>query len=245
MSEDEKVSSGTPEPDEANPEAVPSFRDAFATAARESAFGKLKPGQTPDAKALLGAVGGVRGIIESFLPGIAFLVVYSIWGQLAPAVLVPLAIAFLFVIARAATRTPVTTALIGVIGLAISAGIALLTGRTENNFVVGLWLNAGGLATFLLSIALRRPIVGSIIALISADHDWRKDKAKLRVGTITTLLWSGLFGLRLVIEIPLYYAGQSQALGAFKLLLGLPMYAMLLWATWLLARSVNTPAESD
>ena len=47
-----------------------------------------------------------------------------------------------------------------------------------------------------------------------------------------------MFALRLVVEVPLYLAGESalSALGVARLVLGVPLYAVCLWFAWLIAR---------
>jgi hypothetical protein len=223
--------------------------ESLAQAARRSAFGKVAPGETPTGSALLAAMGGIRGLVESILPGLAFLVVFTITQQLLPSVLIPLAIAVLFVIARAVTRQPWTSAVAGVLGIGLSAGLALLTGRTEDNFVFGFIVNGVFLVALLVSLAVRWPLIGVIASLITGEGtSWRQDRAKVKVAIIATVLWCGLFAVRLGVELPLYFAGNTQALATLKLILGVPLYAAMLWVTWLLARTVwarSTDGESS
>lgn len=220
-------------------EQVPSVSESLAAAARKSGLAAVTPGETPSGSALLTAMGGVRGLVESILPGLAFLVVYTITGQLLPSVLIPLGIAVIFVVIRVVTRTPFTSAIAGVLGIALSAGLALLTGRAEDNFVLGFLINAAFLLALLISLAVRWPLIGVIASLITGEGSgWRQDKAKVRVALIATILWCGLFALRLGVELPLYFAGNTQALAALKLILGVPLYAAMLWVTWLLVRTV-------
>jgi len=40
------------------------------------------------------------------------------------------------------------------------------------------------------------------------------------------------------VQLPLYYSDQTQLLGGAKLIMGLPLYAAVLWVTWLLVRAV-------
>jgi hypothetical protein len=54
-----------------------------------------------------------------------------------------------------------------------------------------------------------------------------------------------MFVLRLGIQVPLYLAEQAAALAATKLLMGLPLYAAVLWVTWLMVRAVYTRAGKD
>ncbi|KRF31237.1 DUF3159 domain-containing protein [Yonghaparkia sp. Soil809] len=213
-------------------------REALAAAARQSGFGLVTPGERPTAHALWAAVGGVRGLLESLLPGFLFLIVFTITGEVAPSVLIPAAVAVLFVVVRAVTRSPILPAVVGLVGIALSAGLALITGRAEENFVLGFVINAVWLVALLVSLVARRPLVGVIAGLLTGDHDWRGDPAKRAVLTVTTWLWVGMFALRLGVQVPLYMSSQAAALAATKLIMGVPLYAALLWVTWLMVRAV-------
>lgn len=216
----------------------PDVRSALTEAARRSGFGRVEPGERPTARALWGAVGGVRGLIESLLPGFLFLVVFTVTKEVAPSVLVPLGIAVVFVLVRAITRSPIAPAVIGLVGIGLSAGLALWTGRAEENFLLGFVINGVWLAALLVSLLARRPLIGVITALLTGDSEWRSDPAKRTVLTVATWLWVGMFVLRLGVQVPLYVAEQAAALAATKLLMGLPLYASVLWVTWLMVRAV-------
>lgn len=218
-------------------DAEPSFREALSAAARRSSLGKVPPGETPTAGALLAAMGGVRGLVESILPGLGFLVVFTITKDLLPSVLAPLAVSLVFIVLRLAFRQPVTTAIAGALGVGISAALALITNDANNNFVPGFFINGGVVLVMVISLAARHPFVGLIVGLLLGDDDWRTNAAKLRVAAIATILWAGLSGLRLAVQLPLYLAGATEALAATKLVMGVPFYAALLWVTWLLVRT--------
>ena len=218
--------------------------ESLGAAARKSGFAAVEPGEAPTSGALLTAMGGVRGLVESILPGLAFLVLYTITKEVALSVLIPVGLAVLFVIVRAITRTPWTSALAGVLGVALSAGLALITGDAKDNFVLGFLINAVFLIALVVSLIARWPLIGVIVSLIRGEGSaWRSDAAKFRVATIATALWIGLFALRLGVEVPLYFADNTSALAALKLILGVPLYAGMLWVTWLLVRTVYARPE--
>jgi hypothetical protein len=216
---------------------APTFREAMSAAARRSGLGKVTPGETPTAGALLAAIGGVRGLVESILPGLGFLVTYTITRDLVPSVLAPLGLAVVFIVVRIVMRQPVTTALAGALGIGISAALALFTGNANDNFVPGFFINGGVLLVMIVSLVARRPFVGVIVGLLLGDDDWRRNAAKLRVATVATILWACLSALRLAVQVPLYLAESTEALAATKLVMGVPLYAGLLWVTWLLVRT--------
>lgn len=217
--------------------------DALADRLRQSAFGTVTPGQTPTASDIWSAVGGVRGLVEAIVPGLTFLTVFSLTGVLLWSVLAPLGLAAGFVLARVISHSTVQPALIGMAGIAASAAVALLSGRPEDNFVLGLWVNGIGLTVMLVSIAVGRPLIGVISGLLVSDPHWRADRAKRRLATIATTLWVGLFGARLVVQVPLFVQGAVAELAIARLVMGLPLYALVLWLSWLLMRSVYRASE--
>jgi hypothetical protein len=224
---------------DSTPEDAPSFKDALSAAARKAGIGQVTPGEMPTAASLLRAIGGVRGLVEAIAPGAIFLVVYTITNEVAPAVLIPVAVGVVFVIARAIARTTMTSAIAGLIGIAISAAFALMTGRAADNFVPGLLVNVGSLVVLLVSLAVRWPLIGLIVGLLTGEGvDWRRDSAKRRVLYVVTWLWAALFSLRLAVQVPLYFANVPEWQAAAKLLMGVPLYAALLWVSWLMVRAV-------
>jgi Protein of unknown function (DUF3159) len=226
--------------------AEPTFAEAFSAALGKAGFAKVKPGQLPTGRDLLAGVGGVRGIVESIVPGFGFLLLYTTTRNLPLSVLVPVALAVVFVLARAVARQRMTTAIAGAIGVALTALLALLTDKPEANFLPGIIINAVSLLVLLLSVAVRWPLIGVFAGFLSGDPTgWRTDAAKRRVLYVATWLWVGLFALRLVIEVPLYLANEVVALGAIKLITGVPLYAAFLWITWLLIGTVFATDPGD
>jgi hypothetical protein len=219
------------------------FREAMAQVIGRSSLGQVKPGETPSGRALLAAMGGVRGLVESILPGLGFLVVYTVTHNLLWSVLAPLAVAIVFVVIRVATKSPVASAIAGVLGIALSAVLALITGKAADNFVLGFFINGVIFLAAAISLIVRRPFIGALVGLFTGDPQWRHDQAKFRVATVATILWGILFGARLAVELPLYFANAVNVLATVKLIMGVPLYAALLWVTWLLVRTAWRAAD--
>ena len=225
---------------------APSLSQTFADAARRAGIGQVTPGETPTAASLVRAIGGVRGLVESLLPGIAFLVIYTVTSDLTPSVVAPVVVAVGFIVVRAITRSPVMPAIAGLLGVAVSAALALFTGRAEDNFLPGLIINAVSLVVLLASVIARWPLIGVIVGLLTGDATgWRSDRAKYRVVVVATWCWVGLFALRSGVEVPLYLASEAAALASMKLILGVPLYAAMLWVTWLLVRAAFGHTKSS
>ena len=230
------------EPEHA-PDDQPDFREQLSQALRRSGLGRVAPDQPPSAATLLAAMGGVRGIVESILPGLLFLVTYTITRNLWWSVAAPVVIAIVFVVIRLVRRQALTTSIAGLVGIIISAAIALLLNKPEANFIPGFFINAGILLITLITLAVRRPLIGVVASLLLSDPEWRADRAQRRVAYIATWLWVGLAVIRLGVELPLYFAGDTSALAAARLITGVPLYAVILWLTWLVMRTAWTAPE--
>ncbi len=183
-------------------------------------------------------------MLETSLPAAAFILVYAVSGLgTDTAAIVAVGLALALAAARVVRRQSPRHAISGLIGVAFAAFVAIRSGRAENFFVPGLLINAAYAAAFLISILMRRPLVGLIIRQLDRGGDtWRTDAVGLRAFNRASWLWVGLFLTRLAIELPLYFAGAVVALGVARTALGLPLYALGLWTTWLLVRRMRTPA---
>jgi hypothetical protein len=52
-------------------------------------------------------------------------------------------------------------------------------------------------------------------------------------------MWTGLYVLKLSVQLPLYFAQNIAALGIAKFVLGLPMFALWCLFTWLILRKAS------
>ena len=229
------------------PEDKSAFNDALSAAAKNSSLGKVTASDVIDGPAIIAAIGGVRGLVESIVPSFLFLVVYLISKDVLISSLVPVALALIFIVIRVAQKKPVAPAISGAVIVGVTAFLAISTGRAENNFVVGILLNVAYLIAMVVSIIARRPLIGLVVGLLMGEDgkNWRDDPRKFRILTLATWLWTAMFALRVVIELPMYLASNTAGLAVAKLILGVPLYAVVLWATWLLVRSVFPPKQAE
>ena len=191
------------------------------------------------------AVGGPLGMAETALPAVAFVVAYSASGSntnLAAGVAVGLALV-LSVIRLVKRETP-RHALSGLIGVAFAAFIAARSGEAKNFFLPGLLANLAYASAFFVSILVRWPLVGVIVGQLDGEGTgWRADKRRVRAFTRASWLWVGLFSLRLVVQLPLYLADAVVALGVARTAMGLPLFALGLWLTYLMVHRSRRPQE--
>lgn len=192
-------------------------------------------GQSVSARGVLDAVGGWRGVAEAVLPGLLFLVVYIFTQDPYVSVVAPAVLAVLAVVVRLVRRQPVVSALSGALGVGVCIAATLMTGSGRDYFLPGFWINGAWIAGLLISLIAGWPLLGLVMGALRGDlTGWRRDRLLRRAATLATLLWLALFVGRLAVQLPLYVAGQVEALGVARLVMGVPLFALVILFTWLL-----------
>jgi hypothetical protein len=203
------------------------------------------------ARGLIDAIGGPLGIVESVLPPLVFVVYYQVVAirsapqpvdrpALIPVVAAPLILAAVFVLHRLLRRQRPGGAISGAVLVAVSAVLVLVTGDANTNYLPGFFINAGYGLAFLVSVLVRRPLVGVVTGLLTSDSGWAGDRSFRRAATWLSLLWVLLFAVRLAVEVPLYLAGDRVVqLGIARIVLGLPLYSIVLVVTVLVVQALR------
>lgn len=196
-------------------------------------------------KVVWSAMGGWRGILESVLPSLAFVILFTIRPE--PLILslgVSVGLAAVFTLVRLAQKSPPSAALGGLIAAVAAAALALWTGRGADNFVPGLITNAVYGSVILVSALIGWSLIGLAVGFLMGEGTaWRNDRRKRRAYFWLGIAWAALFFARLAVQLPLYLAGDVTALGTLKLIMGLPLFAPLIAVTWLVVRALH-PRDS-
>ena len=125
---------------------------------------------------------------------------------------------------------------------AIAALIATRTGRAEDVFLPGILYNGALALVSLLTVAVRRPLVGFVVgAALQDPTGWIKDRALVRMSTRLTLVLAVPYVLRFVVQLPLFLAGEVVWLGVAKVVLGWPLLVAALFVIGLLLSRGRTP----
>lgn len=182
-------------------------------------------------------LGGVRGLIESSLPVLAFVLFNVVLGDavvgldkrtalywaIAGAVASALGIGAY----RLARKQPVRHAVNGLFGIAVGAFLAWRTGKAEDFYLPGILLTFGQAAVLLLSVAFRKPIIGYVWGVLAnkGQQDWFASPKLFRTFQWLTLVWVASLTLRAGIQYYLYTLGEANALGIVRILISWPIYA--------------------
>ncbi|MFD1213194.1 DUF3159 domain-containing protein [Arthrobacter sp. GCM10027362] len=223
-----------------DPEAgQPSLGELAGTYAAKAGVSRSEDGRID----VLQSIGGVRGLAESILPGLVFLVVFTAAGRLAPALIGSLAVAAVFTLVRLIQRGTAAQAFSGLVGVAICAFVANSTGQPKDYFLWGFFTNAAYIAAMAVSVFVRWPFAGLLFGFVRGEGlDWRRDRRRIRRYSVATWILVAVLALRLVVQVPLYLSDNVVALGTTRLIMGLPLYALGLWLAWLVSRPAGTLA---
>lgn len=239
------------------PSAEASEPEASApgTGAPETGASEAGPSETVEAiirHRLSAALGGWRGSLETAIPTIAFVVLWTLTHELRPSVIAAAGCALLLAVLRIAQRQSLQYVLSAVVATGLAAFFALRSGRAQDAFLPGILVNAAYAVGTLASVLTRWPLVGFLVGAGDPDAKtdplrWRRDSSIVAVCGRLTLVMTAMFAVRVAVMYPLYLAGNVAALGVAKIVLGWPLWVAALAAMGaLLVRGAtpHTPAAA-
>lgn len=203
-------------------------------------------GESISARGVLEAIGGVRGVLESLIPATVYLVVFVLTQDARVSVIAPLVISVIAITARLLRREPLSAALSGFLGVLVCVAATLFTGRGEDYFLPGFWINGAWIVAHTISLLVGWPLIGLLLGFLRGSlTEWRRIPMLRRAATLCTVLWIAVFAARLAVQLPLYLAanagdpGAVEALGIARLVMGIPLFAVAVLFTWLVLSRVS------
>ena len=199
-------------------------------------------GPNEDKDKVLNALGGKRGLIDSGLPSLLFLIVFNLTNKDVNAALyAAVALSILLTLLRLLKRETIQHAFSGLIGVAICALISNRSGNAADFYLPGLWINAAYGLLYAITNLVKWPILGVMLGPILGENLlWRKDPARLNAYIKAGWLWVAMFAARLIVQYPLYKSGNINLLGTARLLMGYPLFILTAWGTWQILRKTPT-----
>ena len=186
------------------------------------------------------AIGGWRGLVDSALPSMLFILIFVFQQDLNNALIAALILGGILLLIRLFERKPLTQVISGFVGLSISVLITWRTKDASNFFLTGIITNAVYGFALLVSVLIRKPLIGYLVgSLVGDTSGWLKHPLLVRAYTIVTWIWVAVFGLRLIVQIPLYLNDSVALLGSVKIFMGWPLYLFSVWLTYQIVQTAR------
>jgi hypothetical protein len=183
-------------------------------------------------------LGGWRGMVEAAIPIAVFIVANVVWA-LEPALLISIGVAVAIAAVRLAQRRPVRYAVNGLFGIGIGAVLAWRSGEARDFYLPGIVVSYFYVVLMIGSVLIRHPLVGWLWAVMFAGgrSQWRQDPVLMRTLTWLTLAWAAVWVTKVTAQLVLYLADLEHALGVARIVLGAPVFALMLAITiWIVGR---------
>lgn len=192
-----------------------------------------------DKDKVLGAFGGKKGLIDSGIPSIIFLVTFNIRKDLQEALIASIAVSALLTIIRLVMRDTVQHAISGFIGILICAWFANRTGNPSDLYIPKLLTNLGYGTLYLVANLAGWPILGLMLGPILGENLlWRNHPERKRAYIQAGWLWVAMFFTRIAVQYPIYKSGNLNLLGTVNLAMGYPLFIATAYGSWLILRRV-------
>ena len=190
---------------------------------------------------VISAFGGKKGLIDSGIPAVIFLVIFNVTKDLQSALIASISISALLTVIRLARRDTLQHALSGFIGVLICAWFANRTGNASDLYVPKLLTNLGYGSVYLIANLVGWPVLGLMLGPILGENlSWRNHPERKRAYVQASWLWVAMFFTRIAVQYPIYRSGNVNLLGTVNLAMGYPFFIATAYGSWLIIRRVPT-----
>ena len=194
-----------------------------------------------DRAKILHALGGTKGLLDSGLPALLFLIAFNLSHNLHTALYGAVGTSIVLTIIRLAMRDTIQHVISGLIGVLFCAYLANRSGNASDFYIPKLLTNLGYGSAYLIANLVGWPIIGVIIGpLLGENFLWRNNPERKRAYRRAGWLWVALFFGRIAVQYPIYRSGNVNLLGTVNLAMGYPLFIATAWGTWLILKKVPT-----
>ena len=198
-----------------------------------------------DRDKVINALGGKKGLIDSGLPAVVFLIVFNFNQDLQRAIWAALSLAIILAIWRLIRKDTIQHSISGVIGVLICAYFANRSGNATDFYIPKLLTNLGYGTVYLIAHLVGWPILGLVLGpLLGENFTWRNNPRRKKMYIKASWLWVALFFSRIAVQYPIYKSGNVNLLGTVNLAMGYPLFFAAAYGSWLIIKS-EPPIENQ
>ncbi|MEW2283307.1 DUF3159 domain-containing protein [Streptomyces sp. NPDC047841] len=204
----------------------------------------------PDARAvteaaLFEAFGGVRGMVETVLPGLLFVAIFTVNKNLHMAAIAALALSLILVVVRLAMKDTVKHAFSGVFGVAFGVAFAMFTGNAKDFYLPGMLYTLGLALAYIITTLAGVPLMGLILGPVFKENlSWRtRNPGRKKAYAKASWAWGLILLAKCAILFPLYWWADTAQLGWVLVILKIPPFLLAVWLTWVFLAKAPAPID--
>lgn len=199
-----------------------------------------------DRDKVMAALGGKKGLIDSGVPAIVFLVLFNIYKDLQLALTGAVILSVLLAIFRLAKKDTIQHAVSGLLGVLACAFFAQRSGNASDFYIPKLLTNLGYGSVYLMGNLVGWPLLGVVLGpLLGENFLWRNDPLRKKVYIRASWIWVALFFGRIAVQYPIYRSGNVNLLGALNLAMGYPLFFAAAYLSWLIIKTAPPVHKSE
>ena len=191
-----------------------------------------------DRDKVMSALGGKKGLIDSGLPAVVFLIVFNIKDDLKIALTFAIILSVILAILRLAKKDTIQHSMSGLLGVLICAYFANKSGNAADFYIPKLLTNLAYGSAYLIGNLVGWPLLGLVLGpLLGENFLWRKDPARKKVYIRASWIWVAMFFGRIAVQYPIYRSGNVNLLGSVNLAMGYPLFFATAYLSWLVIKT--------
>ena len=191
-----------------------------------------------DRDKVVNALGGQKGLIDSGVPAVVFLIVFNLKKELNTANWAALYLSMTLAIIRLIMKDTIQHSVSGVIGVLICAYFANRSGNAIDFYWPKLLVNLGYGTAYLIANLVGWPILGLVLGpLLGENVTWRNNPARKKMYIKASWIWVAMFFTRFAVQFPIYLSKDVNLLGTVNLAMGYPLFIATAYATWLVIKA--------
>jgi hypothetical protein len=203
------------------------------------------PDEAATREAFFEAFGGVRGMVETTLPGLVFVLCYTITREINTPAIAALALSAVLAVARLARRDTIKHAFSGVFGVAFGAVFAMMSGDARNFYLPGMLYTLGLGVAYVVTAAAGFPLLGLVLGPVFRENlSWRtRNPGRKRAYVKSSYVWGAILLAKSAITFPIYFWGDATQLGWLRVALGIPPFLLAVYFTWIILVKAPPPID--
>ncbi|WP_431982713.1 DUF3159 domain-containing protein [Streptomyces qinglanensis] len=201
--------------------------------------------------ALFEAFGGVRGLVETTVPGLVFIAMYTVNKDIHTAAITALVLSGVMVVFRLLRKDTVKHAFSGIFGVGFGVLFAMMTGNAKDFYLPGMLYTLGLALAYLVTAMAGVPLLGLVLGPVFKENlSWRKrNPGRKKAYTKASYAWGFILLGKSAVLFPLYFWGETTQFGWVTVILKIPPFLLAVYLTWIfLAKApppINVIAEME